>query len=111
MFYHLERPNEVETRNRSLEIINKEKDAFLDRLWKIPTDNTTAWDMEAYENVNNITKVLIDAFETHYIEAAHLNDTIGRDTWTFAAAVFFASTLLTTIGKATLADRKLTIRC
>ncbi len=59
-------------------------------------------------HVNNVTQVLFEAFNTRYISASHLqssNETSSIEfteeecKWTFTTALFFTTTLLTTIGK------------
>lgn len=75
--------------------------------------------------MDNLTRVLFRAFDTHYINADHLKmsdrDTgnvssaaslvagqqSDQDTWTFITAVFFTSTLLTTIGRLILSKMKI----
>lgn len=57
-----------------------------------------------------MTRVLFEAFDTHYISASHLrrstmtasiDDVVEEEeySWTFITALFFTATLLTTIGK------------
>lgn len=66
----------------------------------------------AIEHVDNVTRVLFEAFDTHYISASHLkmnanDEAYKKDedfedeeySWTFITALFFTATLLTTIGK------------
>ena len=58
-------------------------------------------------HMDNLTRLLFQAFDTHYISACHMNkDTVNatktgetEDAWTFLTAIFFTSTLLTTIGR------------
>lgn len=103
VFYHLERPNELDTRKENLRLINEQKTAFLDKMWDLSKKvDENEWRSDAFKDIENITKQLFEAFDTHYIEATHLanNDSSqGGDVWTFNAAIFFTSTLLTTIGK------------
>ena len=101
IFWSLERPHEIAVRQRNLETISLQKREFLMKLWLIEEDiSESEWRLRAKNDIDNITKVLFNAFDTHYITAHHLNSngTETRLTWTFQAAIFFTSTLLTTIG-------------
>jgi hypothetical protein len=76
----------------------------LDGMCAVPGNTLTCPD-----HLLNLTTVLWKAFDTHYISAAHLtalgasNGTGGGvqpvDAWTMMSAIFFTSTLLTTIGE------------
>jgi hypothetical protein len=50
--------------------------------------------------IENTTRILFEAFDTHYISALHLqpNRTVIDNSWTMTTAIFFTTTLLTTIG-------------
>uniref|UniRef100_A0A1I7YGT2 Ion channel n=1 Tax=Steinernema glaseri TaxID=37863 RepID=A0A1I7YGT2_9BILA len=54
----------------------------------------------ATAHVDNVTRTLFEAFDTHYISAVHLRDPDSEafHTWTMSTALFFTATLLTTIG-------------
>ncbi len=70
------------------------------------------WHRRALMHMDNVTKILFDAFDTQFVSAGHLrqaaapsstdNHTLVTypvdDTWTMITAVFFTTTLLTTIG-------------
>ncbi|GMS90622.1 hypothetical protein PENTCL1PPCAC_12797, partial [Pristionchus entomophagus] len=101
-FYKLEKPHEVRVRELGLKDIKEHRDRLLNEMWDHlnegdKTDEEITRLAEAY--VDNVTRVLFDAFDTHYINADHINgqDSEG-DYWTFITALFFTTTLLTTIG-------------
>ncbi|KAK6101759.1 Ion channel family protein [Brugia pahangi] len=111
-FYHLERPNEIAVRHESLKDISAQRKLMLDELWIMLNDESIS-DEEieriAIHHVDNVTRVLFEAFDTHYITASHLRSstatTLTDDfveeeeyNWTFTTALFFTATLLTTIG-------------
>uniref|UniRef100_A0A915PBA0 Potassium channel domain-containing protein n=1 Tax=Setaria digitata TaxID=48799 RepID=A0A915PBA0_9BILA len=112
-FYHLERPNEIAVRRESLKDIFAQKKLMLDELWIMLNDDSIS-DEEierlAIHHVDNVTRILFEAFDTHYISASHLRTTTAMTSsndseaeeeeysWTFTTALFFTATLLTTIG-------------
>lgn len=51
-------------------------------------------------HLDRVTRLLFDAFDTHFITSSHLNEFANDDecTWTLTTALFFTTTLLTTIG-------------
>jgi hypothetical protein len=66
---------------------------------------TAHWEQSAQIHIQNLTSVLFDAYDTHYVSAMHVrryNYTydVNDDTtaWTLMSAIFFTATLLTTIG-------------
>uniref|UniRef100_A0AC34QHE6 Potassium channel domain-containing protein n=1 Tax=Panagrolaimus sp. JU765 TaxID=591449 RepID=A0AC34QHE6_9BILA len=103
VFYHLERPNEVYVRGESLRLIEDNRRRMLRHLWQVVNDNTTTRDdieNTVLEHVDNTSKLLFEAFDTHFILVAHLrNPTNQIDfSWTMTTAIFYTTTLLTTIG-------------
>ncbi|VDK48481.1 unnamed protein product [Anisakis simplex] len=102
-FYHFERPHEIAIRKANLDDINAHRKLMLKHMWSIINDNTTSdEEMErlALQHMDNVTRLLFEAFDTHYINADHLKEKDPDDehSWTFVTAVFFTATLLTTIG-------------
>ncbi|KHN87881.1 TWiK family of potassium channels protein 7 [Toxocara canis] len=102
-FYHLERPNEIAIRKANLDDIAAHRKLMLEQIWAVINDNTTTHEeMErlALQHMDNVTRLLFEAFDTHYISASHLKDKGEEEehSWTFITAVFFTATLLTTIG-------------
>lgn len=54
----------------------------------------------AKRDIRNITRLLFDAFEYHFVTADSVrNGTAAEHQWTMTSAIFFATTLLTTIGE------------
>ncbi len=103
IFWSLEQPNEISVREENLETISTQRREFLRKLWLMNADmdlSEPEWREKAKTDIDNITRLLFNAFDTHYITAHHLNynDTL-ENTWTFQAAIFFTATLLTTIGR------------
>ncbi|KAM3723635.1 TWiK family of potassium channels protein [Dirofilaria immitis] len=110
-FYYLERPHEIAVRRESLKDISTQRKLMLDELWVMLNDESVS-DEEikrlAIHHVDNVTRVLFEAFGTHYISASHLRTSTASSSvdefmeeeysWTFTTALFFTATLLTTIG-------------
>ncbi|ETN79305.1 Ion channel [Necator americanus] len=101
-FYHMERPNEMAVRESAIKRFNQHKERMLDELWTLVESGAPADLIEERANlyVENSTRILFEAFDTHFISAALLKPG-GEDeaySWTFITALFFTATLLTTIG-------------
>ncbi|KJH46603.1 Ion channel [Dictyocaulus viviparus] len=102
-FYHMEHPNEMAVRESAIRRFNQHKEQMLDELWTLIDSGASPGHLiEARANiyVENSTRILFEAFDTHFISAALLKP--GGETeaysWTFITALFFTATLLTTIG-------------
>uniref|UniRef100_A0A0N5ATQ7 Ion channel n=1 Tax=Syphacia muris TaxID=451379 RepID=A0A0N5ATQ7_9BILA len=103
VFYHLEKPNEVEIRERNIKLIDQHRQKMLSNMWEL-INNTTVSKEEVEKKaqfyVDGATKLLFQAYDTDFITAHHLsnpNDDVHR-TWTITNAIFFTATLLTSIG-------------
>ncbi|CAJ0599489.1 unnamed protein product [Cylicocyclus nassatus] len=101
-FYHMERPNEMAVRESAIRRFNQHKERMLDELWALVESGAPPDLIEERANlyVENSTRILFEAFDTHFISAALLKPG-GEDeaySWTFITALFFTATLLTTIG-------------
>ncbi|VDN55130.1 unnamed protein product [Dracunculus medinensis] len=102
-FYQLERPNEIQVRKMNLQKIDHYRKYMLNELWIMVNDNSTS-DEEVERltmvHLDRVTRLLFDAFDTHFITSSHLNEFANDDecTWTLTTALFFTTTLLTTIG-------------
>lgn len=103
VFYQLERPNEVAIRRETMELIEKSRHEMLEHLWELVNDPTVPRErLEeiALERVDNMSQVLFDAFDTHYVGLAQLKEgaDLEQSSWSMTTAIFFTATLLTTIG-------------
>uniref|UniRef100_A0A0N4ZIH6 Potassium channel subfamily K member 18 n=1 Tax=Parastrongyloides trichosuri TaxID=131310 RepID=A0A0N4ZIH6_PARTI len=105
IFFHFERPNELAIRSENVNKINEEKIKMLSHVWEMLNDDTLSKEYveaQAMAHIDNVTKLLFEAFDTHYITATHLNQGIDSSedeySWTITTAIFFTTTLLTTIG-------------
>uniref|UniRef100_A0A0N5BW18 Potassium channel subfamily K member 18 n=1 Tax=Strongyloides papillosus TaxID=174720 RepID=A0A0N5BW18_STREA len=105
IFFHFERPNELAIRSENVNKINEEKAKMLSHVWEMLNDDSLSKEYieaQAMEHIDNVTRLLFEAFDTHYITATHLNQGIDSSedeySWTITTAIFFTTTLLTTIG-------------
>ncbi|KAF1762071.1 hypothetical protein GCK72_010333 [Caenorhabditis remanei] len=102
LFYQLEQPNEVEVRARNIERFNVHKRQMIDHLWEMRSSGIGQHVVEdmAVKYVDNVTRILFEAFDTHCIGAKHLRPGGENEdyNWTYMTALFFTTTLLTTIG-------------
>ncbi|KAF7637089.1 hypothetical protein Mgra_00003478 [Meloidogyne graminicola] len=103
IFYHLESPTEMDIRRETMNIIEKAKSEMLENIWlSINDPNYSDEELEemALESVDNMSKLLFQAFDTHYVGLTQLqseNSTV-QGAWSITTAIFFTATLLTTIG-------------
>ncbi|KHJ84953.1 Ion channel [Oesophagostomum dentatum] len=101
-FYHMERPNEMAVRESAIRRFNQHKERMLDELWTLVESGAPPDLIEERANiyVENSTRILFEAFDTHFISAALLKPGGENEaySWTFITALFFTATLLTTIG-------------
>ncbi|CAD5215938.1 unnamed protein product [Bursaphelenchus okinawaensis] len=102
IFYVVESPNEVNIRRENLYLINKQKEEMLRSLWNEMKANNLSREevnMLAMSYIDESTRILFDAFDTHFITGVHLrNKSAVENSWTVTTAIFFTTTLLTTIG-------------
>ncbi|KAI6241587.1 TWiK family of potassium channels protein 7 [Aphelenchoides fujianensis] len=101
VFYFVESPNEHRIRAQGLEKISDQLE-MLHVLWEVVNDpEMSKLEIEdiAVGYIDNTTRILFEAFDTHYISASHLvNASTVENSWTMTTAIFFTTTLLTTIG-------------
>uniref|UniRef100_A0A7E4UZL0 TWiK family of potassium channels protein 7 n=1 Tax=Panagrellus redivivus TaxID=6233 RepID=A0A7E4UZL0_PANRE len=103
VFYHLEHPNEMYIRGANLRLIDENRRKMLRNLWLLVNNNTLTREqveMTVIEHVDNTSRLLFDAFDTHFIAASHLRNpsNLIDHSWTMTTAIFYTTTLLTTIG-------------
>ncbi|CAD6190324.1 unnamed protein product [Caenorhabditis auriculariae] len=101
-FYHMERPHEMAVREKNIRRFIEHKNTMMDELWELREAGVSQdfLDALAVQYVDNVTRILFEAFDTHFIGARHLRPGGENEehSWTFITALFFTATLLTTIG-------------
>ncbi|CAJ0566590.1 unnamed protein product, partial [Mesorhabditis spiculigera] len=105
LFYHVEGPNELIQRDIELKRILGTWDDFQDHIWNITQDVDNRISREAFNTINQeyfrkLVNYIFVSYHNQYINARHiLNETRGEELlWTFPNSVFFATTVITTIG-------------
>uniref|UniRef100_A0A914UW29 Potassium channel domain-containing protein n=1 Tax=Plectus sambesii TaxID=2011161 RepID=A0A914UW29_9BILA len=101
VFYSIERPNEHATKRAQLDVIYERQDDFLELMWTLAHERSvdqSDWKLTGREQMQNISDELFKAFEKVFLTATEVrrNDTI--EIWSFSTAIFFAVTVVTTIG-------------
>ena len=70
-------PNEVAIRRETMEMIEQSRREMLEHLWELLSDPTIPREHVeaiALERVDNISRLLFEAFDTHYVGLAQLRE-------------------------------------
>ncbi|VDK58719.1 unnamed protein product [Anisakis simplex] len=107
VFYSVEQPHEMASKRRQLDMIYKREDEFVNSLFTLAMLNETrreVWTEVARHHMHNMSDHLFSAFEKFFLTSAEVraNDTI--EIWSFSTSIFFAVTVVTTIGIITLLE-------
>ncbi|PAV66699.1 hypothetical protein WR25_23875 [Diploscapter pachys] len=105
IFHAIERPNELIQRESELRIIFGLRDDFQEHIWNITQDTENKISKEALDAINEeyfrqLVKQIFNSFRNQYINERHLLNTTKGDeyVWTYPNSIFFATTVITTIG-------------
>ena len=104
IFYLLERANEDKIRKEGVEKIFRTKSHLLELLWDLGNQQNdmtkTFWTDIAGQQIDNLTRILFQAFEDRYISIENIQNRTTNTSviWTFPQAIFFAASTITTIG-------------
>uniref|UniRef100_A0A0N5CCC6 TWiK family of potassium channels protein 7 n=1 Tax=Strongyloides papillosus TaxID=174720 RepID=A0A0N5CCC6_STREA len=101
LFYTIERPNEFDTKREQLKLIEIRQEQFVSELMKLAVQNTTSpeeWRNIAKKHMHNLSDHLFVAFEKYFMTSEEIKNNNIIEIWTFSTAVFFAVTVVTTIG-------------
>ncbi|KAM3723658.1 TWiK family of potassium channels protein [Dirofilaria immitis] len=101
IFYSVEQPHELANKRRQLDMIHERQEEFVNSLFTLAMLNETrreVWSQVTKQHMHNMSDHLFTAFEKFFLTAAEVraNDTI--EIWSFSTAIFFAVTVVTTIG-------------
>ncbi|OZC11690.1 Ion channel [Onchocerca flexuosa] len=101
VFYSVEQPHELASKRRQLDMIYERQEEFVNSLFTLAMLNETrreVWSQVTKQHMHNMSDHLFNAFEKFFLTAAEVraNDTI--EMWSFSTSIFFAVTVVTTIG-------------
>ncbi|MFH4978858.1 hypothetical protein AB6A40_005567 [Gnathostoma spinigerum] len=101
VFYSVEQPNEMTSKRQQLDMIYERQEEFVNALFTLARLNETrreVWADLAQQHMHNMSDHLFSAFEKFFLTASEVrtNDTI--EIWSFSTSIFFAVTVVTTIG-------------
>ncbi|KRX50337.1 TWiK family of potassium channels protein 7, partial [Trichinella murrelli] len=101
IFHLIELSHELQVRSNSLKLISQTKTRFLENMWNLSqAEGMTSeqWQMQAMDSIKTLEIVLYEAYEEQYITINDILNKTHRTIWTFPQAIFFATTVITTIG-------------
>ncbi|XP_003378635.1 TWiK family of potassium channels protein 7 [Trichinella spiralis] len=101
IFHLIELSHELQVRSNSLKLISQTKTRFLENMWNLSqAEGMTSeqWQMQAMDSIKSLEIVLYEAYEEQYITINDILNKTHRTIWTFPQAIFFATTVITTIG-------------
>lgn len=101
VFYSIEQPHEADQKNKSVQKINEIQSNFLEFLWNLTTDiniNETQFAGVAVVELDRVLEATFKAFEGG-VTADDISNNSVTLAWTYYSAVFFSTTVITTIGK------------
>ncbi|KAK6765835.1 hypothetical protein RB195_025634 [Necator americanus] len=105
IFHAIEGPNELVQRDYELRTIFGLRNDFQDHIWNITQDVDNRISREAFNSINQeyfeqLVKNIFVSYRNQFINENHLmNRTRGEGLlWTYPNSIFFATTVITTIG-------------
>ncbi|CAD5215940.1 unnamed protein product [Bursaphelenchus okinawaensis] len=101
IFFWIENPNEKATKRDQLDIIFEKQERFVGAVLKLVSQNESdrhVWNELATQHLHNMSEHLFIAYEKFFLTANEVKLNRTQEIWTFSSAVFFAVTVVTTIG-------------
>ncbi len=102
LFYSIEGPNELDTKREKLSQIRLKRLEFLDFMWNLSREMNISeelWKEEGNDYLLNVTDHLFVSFDRYFLTALEVKNNTPTVVWTFSTAIFFAVTVVTTIGR------------
>ncbi|KFD69224.1 hypothetical protein M514_04571 [Trichuris suis] len=101
IFHRIELPHERKMKRASLDDIYERRFEMIRQLWHMAREE--AVDMETFEeyallSMANVTELLYHSFHKYYLTSHEIIENKTIDEWSFSTAIFFAVTVVTTIG-------------
>uniref|UniRef100_A0AC35TQ48 Ion_trans_2 domain-containing protein n=1 Tax=Rhabditophanes sp. KR3021 TaxID=114890 RepID=A0AC35TQ48_9BILA len=101
VFYSIENPNELEKKREQLNMLERRQDLFISELLELSfkhETNRSIWKNVAQHHMHNLSDHLFTAFEKFFMTSDEIKNHEIYEIWTFSSAIFFAVTVVTTIG-------------
>ncbi|CAJ0580833.1 unnamed protein product, partial [Mesorhabditis spiculigera] len=101
LFWNCEQPYEMSTKREQLDAIYARQEEFVESLVKMAARNRTSraeWEVAAQNHMHTLSDQLFVAFEKYFLTSHEVRQNATTEIWTFSTSLFFAVTVVTTIG-------------
>ncbi|CAI5445723.1 unnamed protein product [Caenorhabditis angaria] len=105
IFYSVERPYEQKSKLEQLKKIYSTQNQFVENLLQLAQLNNGTqlqrrdeWEKLAQIHMHNMSDQLFVAFEKYFLTSTEVKLNTTNEIWTFSSSIFFAVTVVTTIG-------------
>lgn len=101
IFFCIENPNEKATKREQLDRIYERQERFVTTLLELVNRNETnreVWQEIADNHLRNLSDYFFNAYEKLFLTADEIKYDKPVELWTFSTSIFFAVSVVTTIG-------------
>ncbi|GMR43990.1 hypothetical protein PMAYCL1PPCAC_14185, partial [Pristionchus mayeri] len=101
VFYSVERPHELTSKRKQLDEIYLNQEQFVDKIVALANNGTItrgAINEAALSHMHNMSDSLFIAFEKYFLTSNEVKKNATQEIWSFSTSIFFAVTVVTTIG-------------